>query len=163
MRTFREGVDALPRELQLKLANRFLAFCEAREAIRRRMESYVLDYQLHDTGATRRYELLEEQYAADRPNLNHLVWSEDGPVLWGMRDVAVVLGRNVSSVMRTFRRMEKSPEWGERLNGLTHRSEAPGRGAATLYGGGIFDAIVDFHEYAYLKHLTQTTDRKSVV
>ena len=45
MRTFREGVDALPRELQLKLANRFLAFCEAREAIRRRMESYV-NYQI---------------------------------------------------------------------------------------------------------------------
>ena len=149
-----EGADTLPRELQLKLTNRFLAFCEARASIRRRMESYVLDYQLHDTGAAHKYERLEEQYAADRPDLNHLVWSEDGPVLWGMRDVAIVLGRNVSSVMRTFRRMEKSPRWGERLNGLTHRSKNPGRGAATLYGGGIFDAIVDFYEDAYLERLT---------
>ncbi len=140
MRAFEEGADTLPQELQLKLTDRFLAFCEARASIRRRMESYVLDYQLHDTGAAHKYERLEEQYAADRPDLNHLVWSEDGPVLWGMRDVAIVLGRNVSSVMRTFRRMEKSPRWGERLNGLTHRSKNPGRGAATLYGGGIFDA-----------------------
>ena len=149
-----EGADTLPQELQLKLTDRFLAFCEARASIRRRMESYVLDYQLHDTGAAHKYERLEEQYAADRPDLNHLVWSEDGPVLWGMRDVAIVLGRNVSSVMRTFRRMEKSPRWGERLNGLTHRSKNPGRGAATLYGGGIFDAIVDFYEDAYLERLT---------
>ena len=63
MRAFGEGADALPRELRLKLANKFLSFCEARASIRRRMESYVLDYQLHDAGAAHKYERLEEQYS----------------------------------------------------------------------------------------------------
>ncbi|MDO4787434.1 MAG: hypothetical protein Q4A13_10880, partial [Fretibacterium sp.] len=154
MRTFGEGAETLPRELRLKLTNKFLSFCEARASIRRRMESYVLDYQVHDAGAAHKYERLEEQYAADRPDLSRLSADEDGIVLWSMRDVAIVLGRNVSSVMRTLRRMENSPEWGERLNGLTHRSENPGRGAATLYAGGIFDAVVDFYEDAYVARVT---------
>ena len=37
-----EGADTLPQELQLKLTDRFLAFCEARASIRRRMESYEI-------------------------------------------------------------------------------------------------------------------------
>lgn len=154
MSTFGEGAETLPRELRLKLTNKFLSFCEARSSIRRRMESYVLDYQVHDAGAAHKYERLEEQYAADPPDLSRLSAEEDGIVLWSMRDVAIVLGRNVSSVMRTLRRMENSPGWGERLNGLTHRSENPGRGAATLYAGGIFDAVVDFYEDAYVARVT---------
>lgn len=154
MRTFGEDAEPLPRELRLKLTNKFLSFCEARASIRRRMESYVLDYQVHDAGAAHKYERLEEQYAADRPDLSRLSADENGIVLWSMRDVAIVLGRNVSSVMRTLRRMENSPEWGERLNGLTHRSENPGRGAAMLYAGGIFDAVVDFYEDAYVARVT---------
>lgn len=154
MRAFGEGADALPRELRLKLANKFLSFCEARASIRRRMESYVLDYQLHDAGAAHKYERLEEQYSADRPDLSRLSPNEEGTMLWSMRDIAIVLGRNVSSVMRTLRRMENSPKWGERLNGLTHRRDNPGRGAATLYAGGIFDAVVDFYEDAYVARVT---------
>lgn len=154
MRAFGEGADVLPRELRLKLTDKFLSFCEARASIRRRMESYVLDYQLHDAGAAHKYERLEEQYAADRPDLSRLSPNEEGTMLWSMRDVAIVLGRNVSSVMRTLRRMESVWGWAERLNGLTHRSENPGRGAATLYSGGIFDAIVDFYEDAYVARVT---------
>ena len=154
MRAFGEGADALPRELRLKLANKFLSFCEARASIRRRMESYVLDYQLHDAGAAHKYERLEEQYSADRPDLSRLSPNEEGTMLWSMRDIAIVLGRNVSSVMRTLRRMENSLNWGERLNGLTHRRDNPGRSAATLYAGGIFDAVVDFYEDAYVARVT---------
>lgn len=62
------GADALPRELRLKLTNKFLSFCEARASIRRRMESYVLDYQLRDAGTAHKYERLEELYAADCPD-----------------------------------------------------------------------------------------------
>lgn len=53
--------NALSRELRLKLTNKFLSFCEARAMIRRRIESHVLDYSLHDAGATHKYERLKEQ------------------------------------------------------------------------------------------------------
>ena len=81
MSTFGEGAETLPRELRLKLTNKFLSFCEARSSIRRRMESYVLDYQVHDAGAAHKYERLEEQYAADPPDLSRLSAEEDGIVL----------------------------------------------------------------------------------
>ena len=144
----------LTRETRLRLVNKFLLFQEDREKIRRRMESYVLDFQLHDTGATHKYETLEEQYSVDVPNLNHLVFCEDGTTLWSMRDIAIVLGRNVSNVARTFQRMRAHPDFARRFASLSVKPENPGRDAATLYAPEIFDAVVDYFEHAYLERVT---------
>ena len=93
------------------------------------MESYVLDYPSRGESATRKYEILEEQYAADAPNLNHLVCKEDGRALWAMRGIAVVLGRSPSSVTRTFQKMRDNTAFQTRAEALAVTSENQGHGA----------------------------------
>jgi hypothetical protein len=115
------------------------------------MESYALDFRLQGGSATGKYEALAERYAPGAPNLNHLVYREGGAPLWGMKDVAVVLGRSPSSVTRTFQRMRGRAEFLERVEALAVAPDSPGRDAATLYEPEIFDVIVDYFEYAYLE------------
>ncbi|MBP9957940.1 MAG: hypothetical protein KBF14_05755 [Synergistaceae bacterium] len=143
-----------PQSTRSILTKKFLLFREDREKIRRRMENYVLDYPLHETGATRKYELLEEQYSVNTPNLNHLIFSKGGSSLWSARDIAIVLGRNVSSVSRTLKKMYEKTEWAERLTALSVTPENPGRDAVTLYHSEVFDTIVDYFEYGYLERIT---------
>ena len=143
-----------PQSTRSILTKKFLLFRDDREKIRRRMENYVLDYPLHETGATRKYELLEEQYSVNTPNLNHLIFSKGGSSLWSARDIAIVLGRNVSSVSRTLKKMYEKTEWAERLTALSVTPENPGRDAVTLYHSEVFDTIVDYFEYGYLERIT---------
>ena len=143
-----------PQSTRSILTKKFLLFRDDREKIRRRMENYVLDYSLHETGATHKYELLEEQYSVNTPNLNHLIFSKGGSSLWSARDIAIVLGRNVSSVSRTLKKMHEKTEWAERLTVLSVTPENPGRDAATLYHSEVFDTIVDYFEYGYLERIT---------
>ena len=147
---------SLPADTRRRLAEKFVQFREDREKIRRRMESYVVDYRLHEEGATRKYEALEEQYSADAsdlPNLNHLVFREDDTVLWSMRDIAIVLGRNVSNVHRNLERMRAAPIWSQRLAAVSVIPPNPGRGAATLFLPEVFDILVDFFEERYLERV----------
>jgi hypothetical protein len=141
-----------------RLTKKFLSFRDDRENIYRRMESYVIDYASHEGSATGRYETLSEEYSDGAPNLNHLVLRDDGSALsalWSMKDIAIVLGRNVSNVFRTLRRMEETDEWLHRLEACVSKNENPGRDAATLYTSAIFDVIVDYFEYLYLERFTR--------
>ena len=150
------NVASLPRDLRERLVNKFFTFKEDREKIHRRMESYVLDFQLYDRtrGATQRHGELEERYSVDAPKLTHLVFREGGETaLWDMRDIAIVLGRSPSSVTRVFQRMRGHAGFAGRVKPLSVTPEHPGRNAAALYEEGIFDAIVDYYEHAYLEHI----------
>ena len=90
----------------------------------------------------------------DAPNLNHLIFREgDKTMLWDMKDIAIVLGRSPSSVTRVFQRMRGNAEFAGRVGSLSVTREQPGRPAATLYEGSIFDAIVDYYERAYLERV----------
>jgi hypothetical protein len=122
------------------------------------MESYVKDYESYEGSAARRYEMLEEDYFGGAPDLSHLVPGDGGAAesaLWSMRDMAIILGRNVSNVLRTIRRMESRPEWSAVLAGHEFRREKSGREAAVLYGAGVFDVIVDYFESVYLERFTR--------
>jgi hypothetical protein len=121
------------------------------------MESYVRDYGSYEGSATRRYEMLEDEYAGDAPDLSHLVPGRDGSVssaLWSMRDMAIILGRNVSSILRTIRRMKGSPQWGAALAAHESRLAVGGWSAAALYDSGVFDVVVDYFESVYLERFT---------
>jgi hypothetical protein len=140
-----------------RMADKFSSFREDRVKIRNRMENYVRDYNAYEGSATRRYEMLEEEYADGAPDLSHLVPGSDGEAssaLWSMRDMAIILGRNVSSILRTIRRMKDSPEWGAALAAHESRPAEGGRGAAVLFDSGVFDVVVDFFESVYLERFT---------
>ena len=126
--------------------------------IQRRMESYVRDYESYEGSAARRYEMLEEDYFDGAPDMSHLMPRGDGSAsaaLWSMRDMAIILGRNVSNVLRTIRRMKSLPEWSAVLAGHEFRPPKSGRGAAVLYDAGVFGVIVDYFESVYLERFTR--------
>jgi hypothetical protein len=147
----------LPADTVSRIAGKFSSFRDDRIKIHRRMESYVRDYESHKGSATRRYESLEEEYSEDAPDLSHLVPRGDGSAssaLWSMKDMAIILGRNISSVLRTVRKMKAHPEWGKTLASHEFRREKSGREAVTMYDAGVFDAIVDYFESVYLERFT---------
>ena len=77
----------LPADMVSRMAAKFSSFRSDRVKIYRRMESYVRDYGSYEGSATRRYEMLEDEYAGDAPDLSHLVPGRDGSVssaLWSM-------------------------------------------------------------------------------
>jgi hypothetical protein len=151
-------ISLLTADTTSRLVEKFLSFMEDREKIRRRIESYVETYESRGENATDRYLTLEEEYGDDAPDLSHLVAGKDGSsgaALWSMRDIAIVLGRNVSNVLRAIRKMESSPEWTDRLAAHAVRNEQSGRDAAALYRTGVFDVIVDYYEQAYLERFTR--------
>jgi hypothetical protein len=140
-----------------RIADKFSSFRSDRVKIHSRMESYVRDYESHGGGATRRYEALEEEYTEGAPDLSHLVLRDDGSAssaLWSMKDMAIILGRNVSNVLRTIRKMYDHPKWGVILAEHEFKREKNGREAVTLYDSGVFDVIVDFFESIYLERFT---------
>ncbi|MDR3355490.1 MAG: hypothetical protein LBO21_10655 [Synergistaceae bacterium] len=156
----RGGADffqLLPADTISRMADKFSSFQEDRAKIHDRMESYVRDYGVYEGSAARRYEMLEDEYADGAPDLSHLVLREDGSAasaLWSMRDMAIILGRNVSSVLRTIRKMNDRPEWSAILAAREYRQEKNGRDASVLYDSGIFEVIVDYFESVYLERLT---------
>jgi hypothetical protein len=155
--TISEKENNLSPDVCLRLAKKFLSFQDDREKIQRRIESYVVDFNLYETredSATRTYEALEERYSTDAPNLNHLIITKESVSLWNMRDIAIILGRNVSSVLRTLKKIEVSGDFARRLDDLTIHREDAGRDASTLYGTGVFEIIVDYYEASYLERFT---------
>ncbi|MDR1979355.1 MAG: hypothetical protein LBQ42_11540 [Synergistaceae bacterium] len=134
-----------------RLRRQFDAFEADREKLHRLKDDYVLDYRSFRGTALERQEYLREKYRDRAPALSHLLFEEgETSPCWGLSDIAVLLGRDGSSVSRTLRKIEKTRGWRPRLYGLRKTSNVHALIPVYVYSEDIFDLIVDFYEEEYL-------------
>jgi hypothetical protein len=129
-----------------RLTAQFKAFLSDREKIHALLGDYVADYRSFKGTALARQEYLREKYAARAPNFTHLLPGVDGELYWGAADIAILLGRDPTTITRMMRTIE-SGGWRSRLYELRRPSKA----GAFVYQKGIFDLIIDFYEEEYLQ------------
>lgn len=151
MATFRLSNDTIER-----LTAKFKAFQEDREIVRSLLDDYVADYRRFTGTELARQEYLREKYARRAPRLSHLVWDDDdGSPLWGVADIAIVLGRDRSSLSRTLVKMQETDGWSARLVALRKLVGKSEVAPVYAYRKGIFDLVIDYYEEDYLLRFTK--------
>jgi hypothetical protein len=130
-----------------RLTAQFKVFLSDREKIHTLLGDYVADYRSFRGTALARQEYLREKYATRAPNLTHLVSGADGELYWGTADIAILLGRDATTITRMMRKIETLDGWRSRLYELRQASKS----GVYVYKKEIFDLIVDFYEEEYLQ------------
>jgi hypothetical protein len=144
-------------DVMQRLTAQFKNFLSEREKTRALLGDYVADYRAFKGTALARQEYLREKYATRAPNLTHLVFDADGELYWGAADIAILLGRDSTTVTRMMRKIETLGGWRVRLCALRKRqsgSAAP----VYVYKKEIFDFIIDFYEEEYLQRFVAPHD-----
>ena len=140
---------ALPQETAERLRQQAAIFIADREKLKRLKDEYVFNYRSFQGNSLQREEYLREEYFDKAPNLSHLLFSEDGKTFyWNLSDIAVLMGRDKSSISRTLRKMEKMQNWRSRL--YQWRKLVNPQIPVYVYSEDVFDLIVDFYEEEYL-------------
>lgn len=149
------AVFNLSDDTMARLTAKFKEFQADRETIRSLLDDYVADYRRFEGTKLARQEYLREKYAKRAPCLSHLAWDEEAGLLWGAADIAILLGRDRSSVTRVLSKMERSEAWRARLFALRKLVRESGSAPIHVYGRGVFDLIVDYYEEEYLRRFTE--------
>ena len=132
------------------LQNKFRDFQAAREKIHELLGDYVADVRRFKGNTLEQQEYLREKYAQRAPTLSHLVWNEGKEIYWGAPDIAIVMGRNQSSIARTLTKLEQEDGWCVRLLALRKDAKAANGLNIHVYHQDIFDLILDRYEDEYL-------------
>ena len=135
-----------------RLRAKFAEFQENRELLDELLDDYAADFRQMSGTTLSRQEVLREKYSKRAPKFNHLLWSSDDEAeQWTAADIAIVLGRDKSSVTRTLAVMERSEGWCSRLLALRHTSKAANGIKVYSYSREIFSLIIDKYEDEYLE------------
>ena len=135
-----------------RLREKFLEFQNNRDILSQILDDYTADYRQTPGSTLKRQEVLREKYSRRVPEFSHLIWSDDDDtVWWTAADIAIVLGRDKSSVTRTLAAMERSEGWCSRLLAVRHTDKAANGLTIYSYSREIFDLIVDRYEEEYLE------------
>ena len=135
-----------------RLRAKFTEFQENRELLGELLDDYTADYRQMSGTTLARQELLREKYSKRAPNFSHLIWSdEDSSVWWTAADIAIVLGRDKSSITRTLAAMEGSEGWCSKLLALRRTDKASNGITIYSYSKEVFSLIVDKYEEEYLE------------
>ena len=87
-----------------KLKRRFSLFQRERKFIHGLLNNYVADYRQFEGSAGKRYEYLRKKYISQSPDLTHLIFN-DGNIKWSVYDISIVLGRHLTSISRSIKKM----------------------------------------------------------
>ena len=135
-----------------RLREKFLEFQNDRDILSEILDDYTADYSQTPGSTLKRQEVLREKYSKRVPKFSHLIWSDDDDLVWWTAaDIAIVLGRDKSSVTRTLAAMERSEGWCSKLLALRHTDKAANGLTIYSYSREIFDLIVDRYEEEYLE------------
>ena len=148
MPTFRLTQDTMTR-----LRMKFAEFQHNRNVLGDVIDDYIADYRQTSGSMLSRQEVLKEKYLKRSPNFTHLIWSDDednNQIWWTAADIAIVLGREKSSVTRTLASMERSEGWCSKLLALRRTDKAANGLTIFSYRREIFDLIIDRYEEEYL-------------
>ena len=145
-----------------RLREKFSEFQRNREILSGLLDDYTDDYRQSGGNILARQETLREKYSKRAPEFSHLVWNDDDDrELWTAADIAIILGRERSSVTRTLAKMERSEGWQARLISLRHSSKAANGLTINSYSREIFGLIVDWYEEEYLQRFANPRRGKS--
>ena len=141
------------------LVQQYSRFKRDRERVHERRVKYAEDFLISekDRSRTEMWDDLEERWIEDAPDLSHIVTGEDGAHLWEVRDVAVVLGRDSSTISRTLQALSNSSAWRQKLKkvSITKRQRS-------FFDEGIFDLILDFYKSVYIQRFMRPRSGKGM-
>lgn len=143
--SFKLSTDTIER-----LKAKFFEFQKARTIVKRLMKDYVNDYYKIHTDKKEREEILKEKYAPLAPNTSHLIRITKDIFYWNIIDIAIIMGRDATSISRTIAQMKKSILWKEKLFIIQHDSKSSNGNSIFVYDNGIFSLIFDYYEDEYL-------------
>ena len=139
----------LPDDTIAKLQSKFLQFQNSRKRVHELLLDYVADYRQFSGSHDDRKEFLEGQFSNRVPDFSHLIFS-DNQILWHVSDIAIILGRNQSSISRTLSSIEHSEDWNFRLIAVRKPVKSANGNSISVYHQDIFDLIIDKYEEEYL-------------
>lgn len=139
----------LPEDTITKLKTKFLEFQNARKKVHEIINDYVADYRQFTGSNDDRKEFLEGQFNNRVPNFSHLIFY-DNEIFWHVSDIALILGRNQSSISRTLSNLENSDGWCSRLIAIRKPAKSANGNSIFVYQKDIFDLIIDHYEDEYL-------------
>ena len=131
------------------LQEKFKEFQQTRNTVMMFLVSYIADYQKFHSSQSNHNRFLHQKYTWQTPKINYLFNSGDG-FYWSIRNIAIVLGRNRSSITRTMHKMKVSEEWNNRLSSLRRNVKSDTGLDIEVYHQDIFDLLLDYYEYEYL-------------
>ena len=132
-----------------KLQRKFFQFQNSRKIVHELLLDYVADYRQFLGSHDDRKEFLERQFRHRVPNFSHLI-SSDNQIFWHVSDIAIILGKNQSSISRTLSSIERSEDWNFRLIAIRKPVKSANGNSIFVYQQDIFDLIIDKYEEEYL-------------
>ena len=137
-----------------KLKHRFSLFQRERKIIHGLLSNYVADYRQFEGSAGKRYEYLRKKYISRSPDLTHLIFN-DGNIQWSVYDISIVLGRHLTSIIRSIKKMENTESWCVRLLSLRENVKNANGRIIQVYQKEIFDLLLDLYEDEYLLRFSE--------
>ena len=139
-----------------RLRTKFEEFQNERKKLREILINYTTDYRQFEGNNSERQEYLRKKYVPQAPKLSHLIFGDDdNEIYWSVADISIVMGRDRSSITRTFANMEKENGWCSRLLNLRKSAKINNNLSIYVYHQDIFELIIDHYEEEYLLRFTE--------
>lgn len=132
-----------------KLQRKFLQFQNSRKIVHELILDYVADYRQFIGSNDDRKEFLEGQFRHHIPNFSHFISSEN-QIFWQVSDIAIIMGKNQSSISPTPSSIERTEDWNFRLIAIRKPFKSANGNSIFFYQQDIFDLIIDKYEEEYL-------------
>ena len=137
-----------------KLQHKFILFQRERSIIHNLLKNYIADYRQFNGSMGKRYEYLRKKYLSQSPNLTHLIFL-NGNILWSVQDISIVLGRHITTIIRSINKLERSEGWCARLLSIRETTKNSNGRVVHVYEESIFDLLLDLYEDEYLLRFSQ--------
>ena len=133
-----------------KLKAKYQAFKKVRDDLSIFLVSFIADYmRLQNDDASKRKRYLRRKYGLFTPRINYQ-FNTGECFLWSVRNIAIVLGRDRSSIIRILSKMRTSSYWLNRISHLHSVITSYEGGYIDVYHQDIFDVLMDWYEEEYL-------------
>lgn len=135
------------------ISTAFKRYRKIRKLILRNVDEYISDFLNFQGTPQEREEYLEGKYRPREPKENYIAVLDGKNIVFQVREIALLIGRDSSSVSRMLTNIERSKGWYSRLVSLRHESKSANNNRIYTYSRKIFDLIVDYKEYLYLERI----------
>ncbi len=93
----------LTNDTKKRLRDKSMDFQRKRLLLHSIIDVYVADFMNSKCSLTQNYETLRQEFSPKISTLNHLICNSNGSVLWTVPDIAILLGKQRTSITRTLK------------------------------------------------------------
>lgn len=123
----------LTAEYMNRIKTTFERYRRIRRLIHKNINDYVTDFMNFRGTPQDRAEYLEARYRLREPKENYITADNNGKILFHVRDIALLTGRDPSSISRTLSQLERSEGWYSRLIPLRHEWKSANNNSIYVY------------------------------